>query len=63
MSQTPTSNPPTGPQEPDPPDLDLVVRGAQRLRLILDDADRTRADKRRAVDALGRALLRLKRSI
>jgi hypothetical protein len=60
---TPTSEPPEGPQDPDPPDLALVVRAAQRLREILDDPDRSRGDKRRAIDALGRALLRLKRSV
>jgi len=50
-------------QDPDPPDLDLVVRAAQRLRQIVNDPDRTTADKRRAIDALGRALLRLKASL
>jgi hypothetical protein len=45
------------------PDLDLVVRAAKRLREIVNDPDRSRGDKRRAIDALGRALLRLKRSI
>lgn len=50
-------------QDPDPPDLDLVVRAAKRLREIVNDPDRTRGDKRRAIDALGRALLRLKRAI
>lgn len=50
-------------QDPDPPDLDLVVRAANRLREILNDPDRTTADKRRAIDALGRALLRLKQAL
>lgn len=50
-------------QDDGPPDLDLVVRAAIRLREILNDPDRPRADKRRAVDALGRALLRLKATI
>ena len=50
-------------QDPDPPDLDLVVRAANRLREILSDPDRTIQDKRRAIDALGRALLRLKASL
>lgn len=50
-------------QDPDPPDLDLVVRAANRLREILNDPDRTTQDKRRAIDALGRALLRLKTSL
>jgi hypothetical protein len=50
-------------QDPDPPDLDLVVKAAKRLREILNDPDRSKADKRRAIDALGRALLRLKRAL
>jgi hypothetical protein len=58
----PTGEPPRV-QDPDPPDLDLVVRAAKRLREILNDPDRTRAEKRRAIDALGRALLRLKRGL
>lgn len=52
-----------GPQDPDPPDLRLIVRAAENLRPILEDPDRSTQDKRRAVDALGRALLRLKRSL
>jgi len=40
-----------------------VVRAANRLREILNDPDRTTQDKRRAIDALGRALLRLKASL
>lgn len=59
MSQPPKGEPPRV-QDPDLPDLDLIVRAAQRMREIVNDPDRTRADKRRAVDALGRALLRLK---
>jgi len=58
----PTSEPPRV-QDPDPPDLDLVVRAAKRLRQILNDPDRSTGDKRRAIDALGRALLRLKASL
>lgn len=50
-------------QDDAPPDLDLVVRAAKRLREIVNDPDRTAGDKRRAIDALGRALLRLKRAI
>jgi hypothetical protein len=50
-------------QDPDPPDLDLVVRAAERLREILADPDRPVAAKRQAIDALGRALLRLKASL
>lgn len=50
-------------QDDAPPDLDLVVRAANRLREIFNDPDRTGGDKRRAIDALGRALLRLKRAI
>jgi hypothetical protein len=50
-------------QDPDPPDLDLVVRAVHRLRDILNDPERPTGDKRRAIDALGRALLRLKRSL
>lgn len=50
-------------QDPDPPDLDLVVRAAVRLREIFNDRERSDADKRRAIDALGRALLRLKRAL
>lgn len=60
---TPPSSPPEGPHEVDPPDLDLVVRAAHRLREIVGDDRRSLADKRRAVDSLGRALLRLKRSL
>ena len=63
MTPTPPSNPPEGPQDPDPPDLALIERAAYRLREILDDPDRSRQDKIRAVDALGRALLRLKKSL
>jgi hypothetical protein len=59
-----TTNPPTDlPQETDPPDLDLIVVAAQRLRAIIRDPDRSTADKRRAIDALGRVLVRLKRSL
>jgi hypothetical protein len=58
-----TSDPPKGPHEPDPPDLDLVVVAAQRLRAIVRDPDRSTRDKRRAIDALGRALVRLKKSL
>lgn len=58
-----TSSPPEGPHEDEPPDLELVERAAHRLRLIVGDPERSRTDKRRAVDALGAALLRLKRSI
>lgn len=54
---------PSGEHEPDPPDLVLVVLAAQRLREILADPDRSRRDKRRAIDALGRALVRLKKSL
>jgi hypothetical protein len=57
------SDPPKGAQEPDPPDLDLVVVAAQRLRAIVRDPDRSRRDKARAIDALGRALVRLKKSL
>lgn len=55
--------PPDLPQETHPPDLDLIVRVAERLREIVRDPDRTRADKRHAIDALGRALIRLKRAL
>jgi hypothetical protein len=47
-------------QDPDPPDLDLFAGAALRLREILADPERSNADKRRAIDALGRALLRIK---
>jgi hypothetical protein len=57
-----TGSPPEGPHEDDPPDLDLVVRAAHRLREILR-SDRSRADKLRAIDGLGRALQRLKRAL
>ena len=50
-------------QDPDVPDTDLIVRAAKRMREILNDPDRSKADKRRAIDALGRALLRLKESL
>lgn len=50
-------------QDDTTPDLDLVVRAAKRLREIVNDPDRSLADKRRAVDALARALLRLKRAL
>ena len=50
-------------QDPDLPDLDLIVRAAKRMREILNDPDRSKGDKRRAIDALGRALLRLKESL
>lgn len=58
----PTGEPPRV-QDPDPPDLDLVVRAAVRMREIVNDPDRSHADKRRAIDALGRALIRLKRAL
>jgi hypothetical protein len=58
-----TTNPTDLPQEPDAPDLDLIVRAAERLRAIITDPDRSRQDKRHAVDALGSVLARLKRSI
>jgi hypothetical protein len=58
-----TSSPPEGPHEDEPPDLDLLVRACQRLREIVRDPDRSLDDKRRAIDALGRVLLRLKRSL
>jgi hypothetical protein len=58
-----TETPRPADQDPDPPDLDLIVRAATRMRLILNDPDRSRADKARAIDALGRALIRLKRSL
>lgn len=57
-----TSEPPRV-QEPDPPDLDLIVRAAERMREIVNDPDRTKLDKRHAIDALGRALLRLKQAL
>jgi hypothetical protein len=65
MTPTPPNDPTERPavQDPDPPDLDLVERAARRLRQILNDPDRSTADKRRAIDALGRALLRLKASL
>ena len=50
-------------QDPDPPDLDLVVKAAKRLREILGDPERSTGDKRRAIDALGRALIRLKQAL
>ena len=59
----PTTSPPDTAQESDPPDLDLVVRAAERLREIVRDPRRPKDDKRRAIDALGRVLARLKRSL
>jgi hypothetical protein len=50
-------------QDPDTPHIDLLVRAAIRLREILTDPDRSKADKRHAIDALGRVLVQLKRSI
>jgi len=47
-------------QDPDPPEAELVVEAALRLREIVRARDRSNADMRRAIDALGRALLRLK---
>jgi hypothetical protein len=58
-----TGNPPDGPQEDTPPSLANIERAARRLGDILSDPDRSQLDKRRAVDALGRALIRLKRSL
>ena len=60
---TPPSNPPEGPHEDEPPEPELIVRAAQRLVRILADPARTRGDRIRAVDALGRAVLRLKKSL
>lgn len=50
-------------QDPDGPDFELVVQAAIRLREIFRDPERDNGAKRRAVDALGRALLRLKESV
>jgi hypothetical protein len=44
----------------DPPDYEALAAAVLRLREIFNDPDRSKADKRRAVDALGRALLRIK---
>jgi hypothetical protein len=60
---TMTTSPNDPQQDPDPPDLDLIVRAAKNLREILNDPDRSHSDKRRAIDALGRALVRLKRAL
>lgn len=56
----PTETPRPETQDPDPPDFRLVVQAAIRLREILNDPERTLGDRKRAIDALGRALLRLK---
>jgi hypothetical protein len=58
-----SDHPPEGPQEDAPPTLANIESAARRLRLIVGDPDRSTNDKRRAIDALGRALLRLKRSL
>lgn len=50
-------------QDSDPPEAELVVEAALRLREIIRSHDRSKAEQRRAVDALGRALLRLKRAL
>lgn len=49
------------PQEDDPPQVLLVVKAAENLAIIYRQPDRTRADLIHAIDALGRALLRLKK--
>lgn len=50
-----------GPHDTDPPDLLLVVKvAAEDLRAIYLDPDRDTSDVVRAIDALGRALARLK---
>jgi hypothetical protein len=49
------------PQEDDPPQVLLVVKAAENLAVIYRQPDRTRADLVHAIDALGRALLRLKK--
>jgi hypothetical protein len=49
-------------QDDEPPELELVIEAALRLRQILTD-ERPVADKRRAIDALGRALIRLKAAL
>ena len=50
-------------QDPDPPEAELVVEAALRLREIIRSGDRSVADQKRAIDALGRALLRLKKAL
>ena len=59
MTQTPRP----AVQDPDGPDFELVAQAAIRLREIFRDPSRSKSDKRKAVDALGRALLRLKEHI
>lgn len=44
----------------DKPNLELLAGAVLRLREILADPERSNADKRRAIDAIGRALLRIK---
>jgi len=48
------------PQEDGPPEIRLVVVAAHNLADIATTPDRPTADIIRAIDALGRALLRLK---
>lgn len=48
------------PQEDAPPEVHLVVVAARQLEEIYLARDRSKADMIRAVDALGRSLIRLK---
>jgi hypothetical protein len=49
-------------QDDEPPEVELVIEAALRLREIVRQ-HRDNVDKRHAVDALGRALLRLKQAL
>jgi hypothetical protein len=59
MTQTPRPKV----QDPDPPNLELLAGAVLRLRAIFDDPGRTLSEKKRAVDAIGRALLRVKAAL
>jgi len=54
------TRPPNGPQEDGPPEVRLVIVAAHNLGEIVERPDRSTADIIRAIDALGRALSRLK---
>jgi hypothetical protein len=55
-----SQSPPTGPQDDGPPEIRLVVIAANNLGEIAERPDRSTGEIIQAIDALGRALTRLK---
>ena len=50
----------SGPQDDDPPQVALVIAAALAMREIVNDPERSSSDLVKSIDALGRALARLK---